>query len=223
MNKKSFQKQVCNSDISRDIIKSFQKERGLFMNNGYYIEETSGGTEVIPVESLLLKERKLFIDEKIDQKTAVAFVQAMMYLSAEDKPIDIYISSPGGEVNAGLAMYDALQGCKNKINMYCVGMAASMAAVLLAAGQKGRRFILPHSQVLIHEVLVGSGVNGSATSIAKISRSIMETRDVVNGILSKHTGKSTEEINEATGFDNLMNAEQAVSFGICDKIVNSVF
>lgn len=98
-----------------------------------------------------------------------------------------------------------------------------MAAVLLAAGTKGHRYILPHSEVMIHEVLIGGGVGGSATSISKISESINKTRDVMNGILAKHTGKTIEEINEATSFDNYMTAEQAVEFGICDKIIDSIF
>ena len=106
--------------------------------------------------------------------------------------------------------------------MYCIGQAFSMAAVLLAAGQNGKRFILPHSRVRVHEVLLGGGVGGSATSISKISESIMETRDIVNGILAKHTEKTLKEINRATSFDNFMNAEEAVEFGICDKIVDTI-
>ena len=146
----------------------------------------------------------------------------MLFLMNDNKPIDIYINSCGGEINAGLAIYDMIQSCKNKLSMYCVGQASSMAAVLLASGQKGRRFILPHSSVMIHEALLRGGVSGSATSISRISESILETRDMVNGILAEHTGKTLEEINRATCFDNMMNAEEAVSFGICDKIVGSI-
>lgn len=192
------------------------------MNNMSYIDETAKGKTVIPLHSRLLTERRLFITGEITSDTAVEFMQAMLYLSSEDKPIDIYINSCGGEINSGLAIYDMLQSCKNVINMYCVGQASSMAAVLLAAGQNGRRFILPHSRVMIHEALLRGGVSGSATSISRISESILETRDMVNGILARHTGKSLDEINRATSFDNMMNAEEAVSFGICDKIVCSI-
>lgn len=193
------------------------------MNNATYIDETVKGKTVIPLHSRLLTERRIFITEEITSETAVNFMQSMMYLSNENKPVDIYISSPGGEINAGLAIYDMIQSCKNRVNIYCVGQASSMAAVLLASGQKGRRFILPHSCVMIHEALLRGGVSGSATSISRISESILETRDMVNGILAKHTGRTLDEINQATSFDNMMNAEEAVSFGICDKIIGSIF
>ncbi|MBQ5331713.1 MAG: ATP-dependent Clp protease proteolytic subunit [Oscillospiraceae bacterium] len=187
-----------------------------------YIDETAKGNTVIPLHSRLLTERQIFLTGEITAETAVDFLQAMLFLMNDNKPIDIYINSCGGEINAGLAIYDMIQSCKNKLNMYCVGQASSMAAVLLASGQKGRRFILPHSRVMIHEALLRGGVSGSATSISRISESILETRDMVNGILAEHTGKTLEEINSATGFDNMMNAEEAVSFGICDKIVGSI-
>ncbi|MGN0696938.1 MAG: ClpP family protease [Oscillospiraceae bacterium] len=192
------------------------------MSNMSYIDETAKGKTVIPLHSRLLTERRIFITGEITSDTAVEFMQAMLFLTAENKPVDIYINSPGGEINAGLAIYDMLQSCKNEVNIYCAGQASSMAAVLLASGQKGRRFILPHSRVMIHEALLRGGVSGSATSISRISESILETRDMINGILAKHTGKTLEEINHATSFDNMMNAEGAISFGICDKIVGSL-
>ena len=106
--------------------------------------------------------------------------------------------------------------------MYCIGMAASMGAVILAGGQKGRRYILPHSKIKIHEPLIQGGLGGSATSIKKTADSIIETKAITNGILAKHTGKTVEEIDEATAFDNFMNAKQAVEFGICDEIKNVI-
>lgn len=193
------------------------------MNTELYLEETSAGVQALPVKALLLNERKLFLDENITHDTAMRFISALMYLEKTSEPISVYISSPGGEVDSGLAIYDALQSCKNEINTYCVGLAASMAAVLFSAGQKGRRFILPHSRVMIHEVLVGQGVSGSASTFSKLSDYILQTRDLVNGILAKHTGKTLKEINRATAFDNFMNAEQAVKFGICDKIAENIF
>lgn len=188
-----------------------------------YIEETSKGYETIPVNSRLLTDRKIFIDEAINTETLIDFAKQMMIMADTEEPVSIYINCPGGEVNAGLAMYDIIQSYPGEIKMYCVGMAASMAAVLLAAGQKGKRFILPHSRVMIHEVLLGGGVGGSATSISKISESITKTRDLVNQILADHTGKTLGEINDATSFDNFMNADEAVEFGICDTVVTSIF
>lgn len=192
------------------------------MNTKAYIEEITGGMCLIPIESRFLTDRCIFLDEPITVETSVSFAKAMLWLMKSPEPITICISCSGGEVNAGLAIYDLIQSCPNKIYMYCIGQACSMAAVLLAAGQKGRRFILPHSSVMIHEVLLSSGISGSATSISRISDSIIETRNLVNGILAKHTGKSIEEILRATSFDNFLNAKEAVEFGICDEIVEKV-
>ncbi len=192
------------------------------MNTSSYLEETAQGMQVIPLESSLLSERIIFLDEPITAKTAVCFTQAILLLMASPDPITICISCTGGEVNAGLAIYDLLQSCQNEIYMYCIGQACSMAAVLLAAGQKGRRYILPNSRVMIHEVLLSGGVSGTATSISRISGSILETRELLNGILAKHTGKSIKEIEQATSFDNFMNAEEAVDFGICDAIAKRI-
>ena len=119
-------------------------------------------------------------------------------------------------------IYDAIQGSQLDINMIATGLAASMAAIILAGGQKGRRMILPHSKVMIHEPLIAQGVGGSATSIQNISDSILKTRETVNGILAKHCEKSIEEINDATSFDHYMNAEEAIEFGICDKITYKI-
>lgn len=193
------------------------------MNTAIYIEETARGIQTVSLPGALLSERKLFLDEEIGPQTALSFVQGMMYLAKTPEPIDIYITSPGGQVISGLAIYDCMRSCPNELNVYCIGIAASMAAVLLAAGQKGRRFILPHSRVMIHEVLLGQGVTGTASSISRMSDSILETRDIVNGILAQHTGRTIDEINRATSFDNVMNAKEAVEFGICDEIVDSIF
>ncbi len=195
----------------------------LQMNAPSYVYKGARGNTVIPLDSELLSERVILIDDTITSQTAVDFYKSMRFLAKTDEPIKVVICSGGGEVIAGQAIYDLMQGVKNEVHTYCIGRAASMAAVLLAAGTKGHRYILPHSEVMIHEVLIGGGVGGSATSISKISESINKTRDVMNGILAKHTGKTIEEINEATSFDNYMTAQQAVEFGICDKITDNVF
>ena len=185
--------------------------------------ESARGTRELALRTRHLMKRRIFLDGPIDRESANDFLSQLLYLEEESsEPIDILINSPGGEVNAGLLIYDAIQGSQAIINLYCTGTAASMAADILAGGQKGRRFILPHSKVMIHEPLIRDGVGGSATSIRNISESILETRDICNGLLAKHTGKTLEEVNEATRFDNYMNAEQTVAFGICDEIVERV-
>ena len=185
--------------------------------------ESVNGTREVSLTTRHLMNRNVFLQGTIDSDMANQFLSQLLYLEQEsEEPVTIYINSPGGEVNAGLVIYDAIQGSNLEINMICTGMAASMAAILLAGGQKGNRYILEHSKVMIHEPLLANGVGGSATSIKNISESILETRKIVNGILAEHTGKSIEEINEATSFDNYMNAKEAIEFGICDAITNQI-
>ena len=185
--------------------------------------ESAHGTREVSLATRHLMNRNIFLTGEINGEMANNFLSQFLYLEQEsEEPITIYINSPGGEVNAGLMIYDTIRGSRLPINMVCTGMAASMAAVLLAGGQKGRRYILRHSKVMIHEPLISNGVGGSATSIKNISDSILETREIVNGILAEHTGKNMEEINKATSFDNYMNAEEAIEFGICDEITAHV-
>lgn len=187
------------------------------------IVETANGNRDVQLSVMHLTDRRIFLDGEINADMANDFLMQMLYLEKEqDQPVTIFINSGGGEVNAGLMIYDILRSSTLTINMVCTGRAASMAAVLLAAGQKGRRFCLTHSQIMIHEPLLAGGVGGSATSIHRLSDSILATRDTLNGILSEHTGRSMEEINKATSFDNFMNAEEAINFGICDKIINHI-
>ncbi len=184
--------------------------------------ESAHGTREVSLATRHLMKRSVFLNGEINSDTANAFLSQLLYLEQEKGPVTIYINSPGGEVNAGLMIYDAIQGSDLEINMICSGMAASMAALLLAGGQKGRRYIMKHSKVMIHEPLISNGVGGSATSIKNISESILETREVVNGILAEHTGKTLDEVNEATAFDNYMNAKEAIEFGICDKVIDKI-
>ncbi len=184
------------------------------------LEDCYGGIREINLQTKHFANRKLFLTGRVDEKMANQFVSEFLYLAQSDEPIDIYINSPGGSVNSGLVIYDIIQSCEGKVpvNMYCTGMAASMGAVILAGGQKGRRYILPHSKCMIHEPLMTGGAGGSATSIQKTAESIMETKAILNGILAKHTGKTIEEIDASTAFDNYMNAEDAVAFGLCDEV-----
>ncbi|MCR5735771.1 MAG: ATP-dependent Clp protease proteolytic subunit [Lachnospiraceae bacterium] len=186
--------------------------------------ESSQGIREVSLITRHLMNRRIFLRGEINGQTADDFLSEFLYLEQEpDKPVTIYVNSPGGEINAGLMIYDIIRSSRMKINMVCTGMAASMAAILVAGGQKGRRYILPHSRMMIHEPLIGGGVGGSATSIKNISESILKTRDITNGILAEHTGKSPEEIDKATSFDNYMDASQAIEFGLCDMITETIF
>ncbi len=186
------------------------------------MEESCDGVREISLRTKHFTNGKLFLNGEVTEEMANNFVSELLYLAEKGDPVDIYINSPGGSVNAGLVIYDVIQACSEKIeiNLFCTGMAASMGAIILAGGQKGHRFILPHSKVMIHEPLIDGGIGGSATSIKKTADSILETRSITNGILAKHTGKSIKQIDKATSFDNFMNAKEAVEFGICDEIRN---
>lgn len=185
--------------------------------------ESSNGTREVLLSTRHLMNRRIFITGEINADLANDFLSEFLYLEQEDGgPVTIYVNSTGGEISAGLMIYDIIQASSMEINIICTGLAASMAALLVAGGQKGRRFILPHSKMMIHEPLIGGGVGGSATSIRNISESILKTRTITNGILAKHTGKTLEEIDRATSFDNYMDAEQAIEFGLCDKITENI-
>ena len=184
--------------------------------------ESSHGTREVVLDSHHLTNRYLFLNGEITDETADRFVSQFLYLQEEKKPVNIYLNTPGGSVTAGLVIYDLIQSANLPINIICTGCAYSMGALLLAGGQKGRRFILPHSKVMIHEPLLTGGVGGSATSIHNISQSIMETKRIVNDILSNHTGKSRQEIDKATASDYYMNAQESIDFGICDTITNTL-
>lgn len=178
------------------------------------------GSSVISLEARMIRNHQVFLQGMIDSSSADVLVQQLMYIDgdASAAPVRLYINSPGGEVTSGLLIYDVLQMMKKPVDLYCMGMAASMAAVILASGKKGHRHILPHSKTMIHEPLITGGPGGSATSIQRLSQSIMDTRRVINELLSRHTGKTLEEINKATSFDNYMNAEERIRFGLCDDI-----
>jgi ATP-dependent Clp protease protease subunit len=186
--------------------------------------ETASGVREIKLTTKELSNRRIFIQGEIDNDLAMSVVQQIMYLQKEsNEPITIYISSPGGSVMDGLLIYDAIEMCPCIVKTVVLGMAASMGAVLFASGTKGERYMCPHSKVMIHEPLISNGVGGSATSIKNISESILETKKILNTILAKHCNKSIKELNKATSYDNYMNIEEAMKFGICDKTLESLF
>ena len=190
----------------------------------YVPYKTANGNSWVSTDSHLLPDGKLFILGEITQQTACEFLQKLMYLKKEKpnlKP-NIYITSPGGEVNAGLMIYDTLKGLDMEFTVYCAGIAASMAAIILAGGQKGRSFILTHSKIMIHEPLIAGGMGGSATSIQRTAESIMETKRISIELLAADTGKRIKDVEKAISFDNYMNAEEAVRFGICDAVITGI-
>ncbi len=185
------------------------------------IEKTQFGERAYDIYSRLLKERILFIGGPIDDHTANLVVAQLLFLSAEDakKDIQLYINSPGGSVTAGLAILDTMNFIKPDVSTVCVGMAASMASVLLSAGKKGKRFILPNSEVMIHQPM--GGVEGQATDIDITAKHILSIRDRLNKILAKNTGKSVTQIEKDVDRDFFMTANEAKKYGIVDQVYKS--
>ena len=183
------------------------------------VEQTPRGERSYDIYSRLLKERVVFLVGPIEDQIANLVVAQLLYLESEnpDKDISLYINSPGGAVTAGLSIYDTIQFIKPHVNTLCVGQAASMGAILLAAGTAGKRHILPHSRVMIHQPL--GGYQGQASDIDIHAREILATRDRLNQILARHTGQPIEKVREDTERDFFMGAEAAVEYGIVDRMV----
>ncbi len=187
----------------------------------YVIEQTSRGERSYDIYSRLLKDRIIFIGEQIDEHLASLVVAQLLFLEAEDpdKDICIYINSPGGSVTAGMAIYDTMQYIKPDVSTICIGLAASMGAFLLSAGQKGKRYALPNAEIMIHQPL--GGVNGQAEDIKIHAEWILKTREKLNKILSENTGQPLDRIEKDTDRDNFMSAEEAAAYGLVDKVVAS--
>ncbi len=183
------------------------------------IEKSHDGERAYDIYSRLLKDRIIFLGTEIDDVVANLVIAQMLFLESQDKSKDIklYVNSPGGSVTAGLAIYDAMQYVKPDVSTICVGMAASMGAVLLAAGAKGKRFVLPNSEVMIHQVL--GGVQGQATDIKIHAERILKIKDQLNEILSKHTGKNKADVERDTERDYFLEAKEAVAYGLVDKVI----
>ena len=185
-----------------------------------YVIEQSGGVErQYDIYSRLLKDRIIFIGEEIDDHVASVVVAQLLFLEAEDpdKDINIYINSPGGSVTAGMAIYDTIRYIKPEVSTICVGMAASMGAFLLAAGTKGKRYSLPNAEIMIHQPL--GGVRGQAEDIKIHAEWIVRTREKLNRILSENTGQPLEKVAADTDRDNFMSADEAMEYGIIDKVI----
>ncbi|HKU16417.1 MAG TPA: ATP-dependent Clp endopeptidase proteolytic subunit ClpP [Steroidobacteraceae bacterium] len=183
------------------------------------VEQTARGERAYDIYSRLLKERVIFIVGQVEDHMANLVVAQLLFLESEnpDKDIALYINSPGGSVSAGLSIYDTMQFIKPDVSTMCVGQAASMGAVLLAGGAKGKRYALPHSRMMIHQPL--AGFQGQASDIDIHAREVLETRDRLNRILSKHTGQTVEKIGRDTERDNFMGGDAAVAYGLIDRVM----
>ena len=184
------------------------------------VEQTGRGERAYDIYSRLLNDRIIFLSDEVNDATASLVVAQLLFLEAQDpdKDISFYINSPGGSVTAGMAIYDTMNFIKCDVSTICIGMAASMGAFLLSAGAKGKRIALPHSEIMIHQPL--GGAQGQASDIKIRADLILRTRDMLNKILAENTGKSIEQIEKDTDRDNFMTAEQALEYGLIDKIYN---
>ena len=187
----------------------------------YVVEQTNRGERSYDIFSRLLNDRIIFLGEEVNATTASLVVAQMLYLEAQDpdKDIQFYINSPGGSVTDGMAIYDTMQYVKCDVSTICIGMAASMGAFLLSSGAKGKRFALPNAEIMIHQPL--GGAKGQASDIKIHADWILKTRDKLNQILARNTGKSVEEIARDTERDNFMSADEALAYGLVDKVITN--
>ena len=187
----------------------------------YVIEQTNKGERSYDIFSRLLKDRIIFLGEEVNQTTASLVVAQLLFLESEDpdKDIYLYINSPGGSITAGMAIYDTINYIKCPVSTICIGMAASMGAVLLTSGTKGKRFATPNAEIMIHQPLIGGGgLSGQTTEIKIHADHMVKTREKLNQILSEKTGQPLEVINRDTERDNYMTAEEALKYGLIDGI-----
>ena len=185
----------------------------------YVVEQTSKGERSYDIFSRLLDDRIIVLSDEVNDATASLVIAQLLYLEGKDaeKDINLYINSPGGSVTAGLAIYDTMQYIKSDVSTICMGMAASMGAILLSSGQMGKRFALPNSEIMIHQPL--GGAKGQATEILIAADHIKRTRENLNRILSENTGKPLEIIEKDTERDNFMTATEAMEYGLVDKVI----
>ena len=185
----------------------------------YVVEQTGKGERTYDIYSRLLLDRIVFISGEVNDEMANAICAQLLFLQSQDakKEISVYVNSPGGSVTAGLAIYDTMQFVKCPVATYCIGQAASMGAVLLSAGTKGRRFSLPNARIMVHQP--SGGAEGKATDIEITAKEILRLKDVLNGILAKHSGKSFDDVVKDTERDYFMSAEEAKNWGLIDEVL----
>lgn len=188
------------------------------------VEQTNRGERSYDIYSRLLEDRIIFLSGQVDDTTSSLVVAQLLYLESKDpdKEIQLYIDSPGGSITAGMAIYDTMQYIKCDVSTICIGMAASMGAFLLAAGAKGKRMALPNSEVMIHQPLIGGGgLSGQTTDIKIYTDHLVKTKEKMNRILSERTGKTYEQLCADTERDNFMTAEEAMEYGLIDKVIEN--
>lgn len=188
----------------------------------YVVEQSNRGERSYDIYSRLLKDRIIMLGSEIDDNVANSIVAQLLFLAAEDpeKDINLYINSPGGSITAGMAIYDTMQFIKPKVSTICIGMAASMGAFLLIAGEKGKRYALPNAEVMLHQPL--GGTRGQATDIKIHADRIIETRKIINQIISERTGQPIEKVDKDTDRDFFLSATQAKEYGIIDKVMERI-
>lgn len=192
-----------------------------YIPNPIVVEQTARGERQYDIYSRLLIDRIVFLGTEVNDTVANLLVAQLFFLESQDpdKDVHVYINSPGGSVSAGLAIYDVMQFIKCDVSTYCLGMAASMGSLLLTAGAKGKRYSLPHSRIMIHQPL--GGARGQASDIEIQAREILYLKDRLNSIYSKHTGQPVDRIKEDTDRDNYLSAEDAVKYGLIDKVIEN--
>ncbi len=188
----------------------------------YVIEQTGRGERSYDIFSRLLKDRIIFLSEDVNHVTASLVIAQMLFLESEDpdKEISFYINSPGGSITDGMAIVDTMNYIKCPVSTICIGLAASMGSVLLASGQKGKRFATPNSEILIHQPLISGGLSGQTTEIKIHADHMVKTREKLNKLLSERTGQSLEQIEKDTERDHYMTAEEALKYGLIDEIID---
>ena len=189
----------------------------------YVVEQTSRGERSYDIFSRLLNDRIIMLSDQVNDATASLVVAQLLYLESQDpeKDISLYINSPGGSITSGMAIHDTMQYIKCDVSTICIGMAASMGAFLLAAGTKGKRFALPNSEIMIHQPLISGGLSGQCTDIKIHSDHLVRIRQKMNEMLAANTGKSLEQIQIDTERDNYMTAQEAMEYGIVDKVIET--
>lgn len=191
------------------------------MNSFYISEKSANGKTSVSIDTKLFESRNIYLEGEINAESALLVVKQLQVLNLMDtsKPINLFINSPGGEIVSGMMVYDAMQDSICPVNTICLGSAFSMGAVLVACGS-GKRYMLPHSKMMLHEPLITRGAGGSASSIQELSESINKTKKAMNELLAKHTGQTVKAVTKAASYDHFYSAEEALNFGLVDEIVN---
>ena len=184
--------------------------------------QSAKGTREVQLLTEHLKERRVFLTGKIDEEVSENIVSQLLYLDGKNSPIYLIINSPGGSISECLTIYDVIQGLRSQIEMYCIGLAGSMAAVLLASGEKGHRHILPHARTIIREPRVLNGGVGFSVSMSNASRAMEKNRHILYRILARHTERTSKEIEDAIAGEQYMDAEESIAFGLCDDIITHI-